>query len=84
MKKILAAGALTLSAFAFCSPVSIATWRNPGPCYGVGCPAFSTTNKVYDAKANKDDKSKDDATAAKNKTEQAPGQPTSQPVNTKQ
>lgn len=84
MKKVLVAGALAVSALAVCSPVSIASFRSAGPCYGYGCPALAASNKAYDAKANKDEKSKDDTTAAKNKTEQAPGQQTNAPVNTKQ
>jgi hypothetical protein len=84
MKKVLAAGALTLSALALCSPVSIASFREGGPCYGFGCPALSSSNKPYDAKVNKDDRSKDDTTAAKNNAAPAAGQQTNPPVNTKQ
>jgi hypothetical protein len=83
MKKKLAAGGLGLALLVFCSPASIAGLRSPGPCYGYGCPALSSNNKPYDAKANKDEKSDDTATA-KSDAKPAAGQQITPPANTKQ
>ena len=68
MKKRFAGVVLALAVFVCCVPVSvassIASLRDAGPCYGFGCPALSSNNKVYEAKANKDKKAKDDTVTA--------------------
>jgi len=69
MKKKLAGAGLALCFFAFCSPVSNAQFRDPGPCYGYGCPSLGANNKPYEAKVTKDKSKKDkdsDATSAAN------------------
>lgn len=63
MKKI-AAAVLALGVLACCLPVSSACLRDPGPCYGYGCPGFGVSHKTYDVKATKDEKSKDQNVAA--------------------
>lgn len=64
MRKNLSGVVLALAVLICCAPVSIASLRDPGPCYGFGCPALSSNNKVYEAKANKDRKAKDDVVTA--------------------
>jgi hypothetical protein len=83
MKKKLAVAGFAFLLLILCSPVSIAGFRDAGPCYGYGCPALSSNNKPYDAKANKDEKSDDTATA-KSDAKPAAGQQITPPANTKQ
>jgi hypothetical protein len=64
MKKILAGTVLTLALSISCGASSIVSLSHPGPCYGYGCPSNSASNKPYNAKATKDQKSKDDGVNA--------------------
>lgn len=76
MKKILTVVALALG-ISICCSASIL--RDAGPCYGYGCPALSASNKPYDAKANKDQKAKDDTVNADKDAKPEPDQQTPSP-----
>jgi hypothetical protein len=73
MKKMLTGVVLALG-MSICCSASIL--RDSGPCYGYGCPSLSASNKPYDAKANKDQKTKDDTVNADKNAKPAPDQQT--------
>jgi hypothetical protein len=57
MNKKLAAAGLALSLLVCCSPVSGGWFRETGPCYGYGCPGFTSGNSSQ-PKPSKHQKSK--------------------------